>query len=93
MDLAEGHIKVLEFLLNEREGNLLNLNIGTGKGTTVLELINTFMQVNKVKIKKLLAVGFEPTRANTGHLKCLPLDLLGHASINKTKSNKRKREK
>ena len=37
----------------------------------------------------MLAVGFEPTRANTGHLKCLPLDLLGHASINKTKSNKR----
>ena len=36
----------------------------------------------------MLAVGFEPTRANTGHLKCLPLDQLGHASINKTKSNK-----
>ena len=36
----------------------------------------------------MLTVGFEPTRANTGHLKCLPLDLLGHVSINKTKSNK-----
>ena len=32
----------------------------------------------------MLAVGFEPTRANTGHLKCLPLDLLGHASTTKT---------
>ena len=28
----------------------------------------------------MLAVGFEPTRANTEHLKCFPLDLLGHAS-------------
>ena len=30
--------------------------------------------------KKLLAVGFEPTRANTEHLKCSPLDQLGHVS-------------
>ena len=29
----------------------------------------------------MLAVGFEPTRANTGHLKCLPLDQLGHVSV------------
>lgn len=28
----------------------------------------------------LAAVGFEPTRANTGHLKCLPLDLLGQTA-------------
>ena len=26
-------------------------------------------------------VGFEPTRANTEHLKCSPLDRLGHVSI------------
>ena len=29
----------------------------------------------------MLAVGFEPTRANTEHLKCFPLDQLGHASV------------
>ena len=34
----------------------------------------------------MLAVGFEPTRANTEHLKCFPLDLLGHASVKKNKS-------
>ena len=29
----------------------------------------------------MLTVGFEPTRANTEHLKCSPLDQLGHVSI------------
>ena len=28
----------------------------------------------------LAAVGFEPTRTNTGHLKCLPLDQLGQTA-------------
>ena len=28
----------------------------------------------------MLTVGFEPTRANTVHLKCTPLDQLGHVS-------------
>ena len=28
----------------------------------------------------MLTVGFEPTRANTEHLKCSPLDQLGHVS-------------
>ena len=29
----------------------------------------------------MLTVGFEPTRANTVHLKCTPLDQLGHVSV------------
>ncbi len=49
MDLAEGHIKMLEFLfLNEAQ--ILNLNLGTGIGTSVLELIDTYQKVNKVNI-------------------------------------------
>ena len=28
----------------------------------------------------MAAVGFEPTRTNTGHLKCLPLDQLGQTA-------------
>tara|TARA_Y100000589_G_scaffold28724_1_gene23898 strand:+ start:25322 stop:26392 length:1071 start_codon:yes stop_codon:yes gene_type:complete len=51
MDLAEGHIKVLEYLLDQKKGKYINLNIGRGKGTTVLELINTFIESNKVNIK------------------------------------------
>ena len=49
MDLAEGHIRSLEFLKNNKP-QFLNLNLGTGKGTSVLELIKTFERVNKVKI-------------------------------------------
>ena len=39
-------------------------------------------------MKKVPTVGFEPTRTNTGHLKCLPLDLLGHVGEKFYKINK-----
>lgn len=48
-DLAESHIRALEYILENRP-NFLNLNIGTGKGTSVLELINTFEEINQVRI-------------------------------------------
>mgnify|MGYP001391704460 CR=1 FL=1 len=49
MDLAEGHIKMLEFLL-ENNSQIINLNLGTGLGTSVLELIDTFKKANNVDI-------------------------------------------
>ncbi len=49
MDVAEGHVKTLSYMMNN-ENNFLNLNIGTGKGTSVLELIKTFEEVNDIKI-------------------------------------------
>ena len=52
MDLAEAHIAALE--KNKNNKNILTLNIGTGIGTSVLELINTFEKVNQIKIKELL---------------------------------------
>ena len=51
MDLAEGHIATLEYL-NNFENKIVNLNLGTGLGTSVLELIDTFEKVNNVKISK-----------------------------------------
>lgn len=48
-DLAESHIRALQYVA-ENKPNFLNLNIGTGKGTSILELINTFEEINKVKI-------------------------------------------
>ncbi len=49
MDLANGHIEALKFLqINNPQ--ILNLNIGTGSGSTVLELIKTFERVNNLKI-------------------------------------------
>ena len=49
MDLAESHIKVLEYLQSKTK-SFLTINIGTGKGTSVLELINIFEKVNKKKV-------------------------------------------
>ncbi len=51
MDLAEGHIATLEYL-NNFEEKIINLNLGTGLGTSVLELIDTFEQVNNIKISR-----------------------------------------
>jgi UDP-glucose 4-epimerase len=48
MDLAEGHLAALDFL-NSHPGAHVH-NLGTGKGTTVLELINAFETANSVKI-------------------------------------------
>ncbi len=49
MDLAEIHIKVLE-LLSKGNSQYLKLNIGTGLGTSVLELVKVFERVNNVKV-------------------------------------------
>ena len=49
VDIAEGHLLALEYI-SKGNPQILNLNLGTGKGTSVLELINTFQVVNNVKI-------------------------------------------
>ena len=49
MDLADSHISALEYLYNN-DPQILDLNIGTGIGTSVLELINTFQEVNGCKV-------------------------------------------
>ena len=49
MDVAEGHLLALNYLVKENP-QFLTLNLGTGKGTSVLELIRTFEKVNKIKI-------------------------------------------
>lgn len=48
MDVATGHIKALEKLA-EKPG-LITYNLGTGSGTTVLELIKAFEEVNSVSV-------------------------------------------
>ena len=49
MDLSEGHIRTLNYLL-ENDSCFFTINLGTGKGTSVLELKNIFEEVNKVSI-------------------------------------------
>ena len=46
VDLAKGHVKAIESL---KDGvNIYNL--GTGRGTSVLELVNAFMKINDVDV-------------------------------------------
>ena len=49
MDLAEAHVATIKFLLNN-EPQVINLNIGTGQGTSVLELVKRFSLVNDCKV-------------------------------------------
>ncbi len=49
MDLAEAHLFALKYLLRG-EAQFKSINIGTGKGVSVLELINTFQKVNNLNI-------------------------------------------
>ena len=44
MDLAEGHVAALEYL--KRESGLLTVNLGTGRGYSVLEMIKAFEKVS-----------------------------------------------
>ena len=49
MDLADGHVAALNYLENNKP-QLKNFNLGTGIGTSVLELLFTFQKVNKLEI-------------------------------------------
>jgi UDP-glucose 4-epimerase len=49
MDLAEAHTRALDFLFSNK-AQLIDLNIGTGIGTSVLELIEKFSKVNNCSV-------------------------------------------
>ena len=49
MDLAFAHVKAFEYIFHSSSNNI-QLNIGTGKGTSIIELINTYKEVNGVDI-------------------------------------------
>jgi len=49
MDLAEGHVAAMNYIQNNHGFSLFNL--GTGKGTSVLELIDAFEKATKQKIR------------------------------------------
>jgi UDP-glucose 4-epimerase len=73
VDLAKAHVKALTWLEGQPNGKYETLNIGTGKGTSVLEIINAFEQVSRVA----LAYEIGPRR---------PGDLIStYASVEKSK--------
>tara|TARA_X000001036_G_scaffold230834_1_gene215693 strand:+ start:169 stop:1176 length:1008 start_codon:yes stop_codon:yes gene_type:complete len=52
MDLAEAHIRSLEYILDSKNKNNFEvINIGTGQGYSVLQIIDVFEKVTKIKIK------------------------------------------
>ena len=53
MDLARGHVLALEKLLNSKGIEIYNL--GTGIGYSVLDVVNSFEHVNKIKIPYVMA--------------------------------------
>ncbi len=64
MDLADGHSLAFEYMLKNKKVKLTTLNIGTGKGTSILELINKFEEVNKIKVPYIFSerrLGDSPT--------------------------------
>lgn len=51
VDLAQAHISAMKRLLKgDNKHKMEYFNIGTGKGSSVLEVINTFQKVNQIEI-------------------------------------------
>lgn len=50
-DLANAHLKALQKLLAENSESLIDIfNLGTGKGSSVLEIVKTFEKANNIEI-------------------------------------------
>ncbi len=54
MDLAEGHLKAFEYL-STRSGVIDAFNLGTGKGFSVLEIINRFHRISSQPVPYQIA--------------------------------------
>ena len=51
VDLAKAHVKALQKLMNEKSETLIDVyNLGTGKGSSVLEVVEAFETANEVKV-------------------------------------------
>lgn len=50
VDLAKAHVKGMDFLLKSPKGILESVNIGTGNGNSVLEVIETFERISNKKL-------------------------------------------
>ncbi len=52
LDLAAGHVVALEALDRASNGMVTTLNLGTGRGYSVIELVETFERVNGIKVQR-----------------------------------------
>ncbi len=75
VDLAKAHVAAIRRLIEDRQADRLEtFNVGTGRGLSVLELIDIFQQVSGVKLNYVIAgrregdieqVWADPQKANT----------------------------
>jgi UDP-glucose 4-epimerase len=55
VDLAQAHIKAMEFLSRQQKGPIYEVfNLGTGVGASVLELVHKFQKVTGVKLNYVI---------------------------------------
>ncbi|MEO7812719.1 MAG: UDP-glucose 4-epimerase GalE [Usitatibacter sp.] len=52
MDLAEGHVAALAALERVADGTVMTVNLGTGKGYSVLDLVTAFERISGIPIAK-----------------------------------------
>lgn len=77
MDLAGGHSKAIQKLGKLRKGSVSTINLGTGKGYSVLEILKTFEEVCGRKIP------FDVVNRRAGDVACSYADpALAKAEIN-----------
>lgn len=50
VDLADAHVKAFQFIEKSNSDQVEFVNVGTGKGTSVLEMIQTFEKVTEQKV-------------------------------------------
>jgi len=55
VDLANGHIKSCEYIINNKNIELKTFNLGTGHGISVQQLLDKFEEVNNTKIDYVYA--------------------------------------
>ncbi len=48
MDLADGHVKALQYL--QQQPGLVTVNLGTGQGYSVLQMVQAFSEINQVAV-------------------------------------------
>ena len=82
VDLANAHIKSIEYLNDNVQIHFDIFNVGTGNGTTVLEMVNTFSKVNNV----IIPYEFHPNR--DGDIDCVFCDTTKSGNVLKWKSIK-----
>ena len=58
VDLALGHVKALEYFSQQKSGGLITVNLGTGVGYSVLDMVKAFEQASG----KLIAYQIMPRR-------------------------------